>query len=339
MYYEDFAENIKISVQKIVDERLEEGTVVIRNVIKNNSVRRKSLSILRKEQNTTPTIYLKEYYDEYKAGRELDDISKEIFEVYLAGLDRFYEKVNVRDFSSFENIKDKIFCKLVNAEKNRLLLKDIPHDIFCDLAKVYYILINEDEDGWATALIHNNHLQSWDVDEEEMKSIAFENTIREQPLSIRTMESVIVELVMNDIHSGMQLEKNDCSDDDIVTEETVYDGELYQNTKRIVREEIEDLKPEGYVGMYVVSNSCRNYGAISITYPGALEKIAQKLNSDYYIIPSSIHEVIVVPVVCNWSKGQMDAMVEDVNAQELDPIEILSDHVYIYNRYTGEIEY
>lgn len=331
MYYEDFAEDVKLHVQKIVDEQLEDGVVVIRTVIKNNNVRRKSLSILRKNQNATPTIYLKEYYDDYKKGRDVADISREIFGIYESGLDRFYETVDARDFSSFEKIENNIYCRLINVEKNRLLLKEIPYREFYDLAIVYYIMVDCDEDGCSTALIHNTHLESWGIDEEQLKEIAANNTIKDQPYCIRTMESVVTELIVDDI----------CEQDnnEIVSEETIYNGNSNFNIKEIVEEEIEELKPDDYVGMYVVTNEQKNYGAVCITYPGFLEEIYNKLGSDYYIIPSSIHEVIVMPVVEKWKKSQMDMMVCDVNKNELDPTEILADHVYVYNSRTKKLEY
>lgn len=62
MNYEKFVKEVKRGVEDIVEKELGEGVVVVRNVLKNNNVRRKAISIVRKEEVATPTIYLRNYF-------------------------------------------------------------------------------------------------------------------------------------------------------------------------------------------------------------------------------------------------------------------------------------
>lgn len=89
---------------------------------------------------------------------------------------------------------------------------------------------------------------------------------------------------------------------------------------------------EGKLPMYVLTNRRRMFGAACILYPGLLERISSTLDSDLYILPSSIHECILVPVGKGSSKEEFQEIVREVNASQVPEEEILSDAVYVYHR-------
>ncbi|MGF6990911.1 hypothetical protein M2150_002182 [Lachnospiraceae bacterium PM6-15] len=93
-----------------------------------------------------------------------------------------------------------------------------------------------------------------------------------------------------------------------------------------IREETEEEV------MYVLSNTSRSYGAAVILYPECLKMVSEHLNDDYYLLPSSIHEVIIVPKEKAVAEEELSNMVKEVNATQLDPEDILSDHAYFYSR-------
>ena len=90
--------------------------------------------------------------------------------------------------------------------------------------------------------------------------------------------------------------------------------------------------------MYVLTNEQRLYGAANILYPEYLEDIAQRVDSDIYIIPSSVHEVITIPAYMVESVDYLQAMVMEVNRNEVSEEDYLSDGVYLYSRETKEVE-
>lgn len=83
--------------------------------------------------------------------------------------------------------------------------------------------------------------------------------------------------------------------------------------------------------MFVLSNKIQNYGASVILYPGCLEEIGNILESDFYLIPSSVHEMLVVPKQFAVEEKEFCEMIRYVNCVELEPDEVLSDHPYFYD--------
>lgn len=86
------------------------------------------------------------------------------------------------------------------------------------------------------------------------------------------------------------------------------------------------------VPMYVLSNNYKEHGAITILYDGYLKYVSDILKSDFYVIPSSIHETIIISTVCGHEKEMIDFWIKDINDKVLNPEEILSDRVYYYDR-------
>lgn len=83
--------------------------------------------------------------------------------------------------------------------------------------------------------------------------------------------------------------------------------------------------------MYVASNKERIHGAGVIAYPEFMEEAAKRLGGDFYVLPSSIHEVILIPDTPDVSAVELQKMVQSVNMEQVAPEERLSDHVYHYD--------
>lgn len=354
MNYEKFVKEVKRGVEDIVEKELGEGVVVVRNVLKNNNVRRKAISIVRKEEVATPTIYLRNYFVDFKHGRDMTNICTEIFNMYLYSMDSFNADIDLRDIADFEKVKTMIHYKLINYEMNKELLKKVPHLKFLDLAIVFYIMVSEDGEGQATALIHKEHLEGWGISRKELRDIAFKNTWDKFPVVVTPMEDIISDMILKDIlgdedwvedEFGSNYGKGygdefgesfEGDDGEIISEDTMYGDYTYGELKTLVREEVNNMKIED-INMYVMSNTMKLNGATCITYPHAIENFANEHDSDVYIIPSSIHEVILIPDI-SCSREYIDEMIRDVNRRQLDPVDVLSDHVYMYRRDIGEIE-
>ena len=100
-------------------------------------------------------------------------------------------------------------------------------------------------------------------------------------------------------------------------------------------EELEDV-PE----MYILYNQRFYCGAATLLYDGQLERIAQKLQSDFIVLPSSIHEVLLLPFDSIEEVGldEWKDTVGEINREDVRAEEWLSDHVYVYRRETGALE-
>ena len=325
MYYEEFAEDVRARVEDMAQEEIPDCVVTIRNVVKNNSVRRKALSIVRKDEKATPTIYIREFYEDYKEGRDIEDICDEIFDTYKSGLDRFKDEINMEEFLDFGKIRDQIYFKLINQEMNEQLLKDVPWRAYLDLGIVYFVSVSADECS-ATVLIHNEHLINWGLTEEDLYEVAYENTIKKRKASILHMKDIIKDMVIERITGSA----------DILAEDTEYDGKSKDEIEEMVEEEIEKIKKRQPMEMFILTNDIKTNGAICMTYPNVLKDFANEQEMDLFIIPSSVHEVILVPKK-DGSAKRLNEILNDVNHNSVDPIEILSNRIYSYSRELDEV--
>ena len=91
------------------------------------------------------------------------------------------------------------------------------------------------------------------------------------------------------------------------------------------------------VSMKILTNSRKTYGACSILYPGVLERMAEQLNGDFYLIPSSVHEFLLLPKEQDRGEDELREMILEVNRTEISPEEVLSDHLYFFCKKEKEI--
>ena len=326
MYYEEFTEDIRERVEDLIQEDVPECIVTVRNVVKNNGVKRKALSFVVKEEKATPTIYLREFYEDYREGRDIDDICEEIIDTYKRGLSRFQNEIDVDDFTNYEKVKDQVFLKLVNQEMNQKLLRDVPWREYLDLAVVYYVAVSTDECS-ATVLIHTEHLEHWGITEKELYDTAWKNTLEKKKPEILRMKDVIKDMIIERITGST----------DILAEDVEYDGKTKQEVEEMVNEEIEKVERQKPMDMYILTNDTKTNGAVCMMYPNVLKDFAEDKGFDLFIIPSSIHEVLLVPKKAGSAK-RLNEILNDVNKNSLDSVEILSNKIYSYDRKEDNIK-
>lgn len=272
--------------------------ITLQDIIKNNDTHLDGLTILAEHSNISPTIYLNYYYDQYLAGKSLSSIYEDILTSYHKNAPK--ENIDISFFTNFDKVKDRIIFKLVNYERNRELLSKVPHIPYLDLAIVFNCLVDSSSDGYATILIYYHHLSYWNISPDELFALAMKNTPKLLDYHLQNMADVLT---------------------DLLDEETFDFSE-------------EDFEP---FPMYVLSNKCKLNGSGCILYEDLLSDISEKLESDFYILPSSVHEVLLIPTKHASSYSELSSMVRDVNATQLTREEVLSDHVYYYSRSTGRI--
>lgn len=205
---------------------------------------------------------------------------------------------DVSFYSDFEKVKLQIACKLINYNKNEELLRHVPHRRFHDLAIVYYCRTEHTVLGKGSILIQSDHLKQWDTDADHIHEAAFFNTMRILPYRIYDIADI-----------------------------------LEESFGRLRRE--EDTR---HAQMYVLTNSEKYWGAVSIIYGGVLEKIAEKIGKDYFVLPSSIHECMIVPEADGLKKEELHQMVREINRSCVAQEDILGDSIYYYSMEKKELE-
>ncbi len=296
MTYQEFKDTMIHAIQTKLGKSVK---VTVQDIIKNNDTHLDGLTILSKQSNISPTIYLNSYYEQYLNGKELSAICTDILLSYKEHMP--VSNIDISFFTDYEQVKDHIIFKLINYERNKELLQQVPHLRYLDLAIVFNCLLSSYTDGCATILIHHQHLSYWNISANELYEVAKKNTPSLLPKQLQSMTSVL-----NNMLDLSELE-------DIFEEEEIM------------------------IPMYILTNHKKLHGSACILYENLLAEIAEKLGSDLYILPSSIHEVLLVPSTTANSYAELSSMVREVNTTHVCREEVLSDHVYYYSRDTKKI--
>jgi len=221
-----------------------------------------------------------------------------------------------------------VVCKLISFDKNIELLQEIPHIRFLDLAIVFYCFIVNERIGSATIMVYNKHLKMWGTTTADLYINAIENTRRLLGYQITGIEDVMREMLIENLRG--KLTETEASDtDEKMSEEKINE---FADTM------LDSMKQEGgRTPMYVLSNQEKINGAACILYPDLLLEFAEGLGRDLYIIPSSIHEVILVPALEEQEHESLSKMVREVNSTQVEEEEVLADHVYFFSREDREV--
>ena len=301
----DFVETVRQSMEAYYEAGYK---IEIHSVMKNNDCRMTGLVIRDERSNIAPTIYLDGFYEKYQHGMTLETVCRQI--IFLYEENRIDSNVDMSFFTDFSKVRNRICYKLVNAEKNKEMLTEMPHIRILDLAIVFYVLLNIDEDGTQTVSVKNHMQEVWKVNTRTLYEEAVLNTPKLLPCEINPMRDIIREM--------MELETDKESVD-----------------------EYFDMMPEEDVPveMYVITNAFKISGAVAIFYRNVLKNLANQLGRDLYILPSSIHETILLPVTERYADvDELRKMVQEINRTQVIEQELLSDNVYIYNRSKDRVE-
>ena len=309
---DEFAEAVK---DKLMAYYADECSVSINSVTKNNDQIKHGITIRRKGNTSAPNIYLDDAYEEYVKGKSLERITSELICIRNKCKDEVEFDADL--FTDYNWVRSRLGIRIVNRMKNARLLTDVPHRDFSDLAILFYVTIDDDSIGKGTILVHNEHMAVWDISSDRLYDDAMASSLRNNPPYMADIVEALIDILRND--------KELCKLDLPLSDEEL-------------REKLESTLPErGY--MYVLTNQSKINGASVMAYPGMLNDIAEKLNSDYYILPSSVHEVIILPMSDEDERGEeLTLLVKDVNGSRLSPDEVLSDHAYRYHRSSNWLE-
>lgn len=293
--FENFADEVRTAMEL----RYPDDRVELKRVTKNNGVIYTGITVCGEDERVYPTMYLEPFYEE--AGEE--GLTEELID-RMCGI---YESRRVGNTLSLEHlkdygaVKDRLRCRLINYEANAGRLEEIPHRRFLDLAIVPYCMIREYElnrriAGEASFVVTNVNLKLWGVTGDEVLEDSIGNTLRKEDPQITCMFDMLRKL-----NPGLA----EASEDEI------------RNCP-----------------MYVMTTGSSN-GAISMIYEDRLREFCDKIGRDIYIIPSSISEVIIVPYEEGASEEMFNEMIREINETQLERVDILSDHVYYFDRSLG----
>ena len=272
----------------------EEYKASINHVVKNNSVELDGICLHRAGDTLSPTVYLNHFYEEYLEGRPLHSILSEIAATLSSEVPEL--EVNTSLYDNYDAIRHQIIFRLVNYERNEELLTSCPYLPFCDLAITFRWLVHSDSSGIASALITNKEMELWNITLEELYQTASINPRRLFPATIQPIQQLLSEYLDKDA--------------DI--------------------QELLDQTPDE-LQLFILSNEPRINGSTSMIYDGVLADFAKKIKKDLYILPSSIHEVLLMPATKEVEEQALLNLVRDANRTVVGLPDILSDSIYRFD--------
>ncbi|MDO4475942.1 MAG: DUF5688 family protein [Lachnospiraceae bacterium] len=277
----------------------EELKVEIMQTIRINEGETDNLTIRAEGERAAPVIPMSMLYFMYSKGENLASLAARAM--------HFYRDRDLQDEQEFEQCLNREYLlehlqpRLIGQKGNEKLLEQVPHSAWLNLAVVYYCVLEQIGEHSGGILIRHEHLKLWDLTEKDLEKMAWEKVRQQNPAAIYTMTDLMTELL----------------------------GE--QGEEEMILPESDGPR------MYVVTNQTRTYGACWITQKEIQEALEKCLEDDYFMLPSSLHECMVVPCGCEMEADHLLSMVCEINATQVSVEDRLSDAIYRYDRKTGSM--
>lgn len=185
-------------------------------------------------------------------------------------------------------------------------------DVLAQIASVYQILMDKTGEGTATITITDNLMDGYGITLEELHDQALQNMDTLQPHSFKGMNETVAEMIAVDIAREQNVGMDEA------------------------KEMAMQMMPDIPDTMYVLTNDTKVNGAAAILNDDIRQEIAEKVG-DFYMLPSSIHETLIIPKDAGMEFKELEQMVQEVNQTQVAPGERLSDHVYEYDAKEHEL--
>ena len=304
MEFNQFVDEVKGGIKLFLPREYENAQIRIEEVRKLNE-NYLGITVLKENQIMAPTFNLNQLYEMYQSNPEvsMESIMKNITGVMLDSPKQF----DLKNITEYENAKDKLFIRVSSAERNQEILQKVPHQMREDLAITYHLAISIDDIGVGSTTITNDILKRYGISEEQVHADAMENSPNVRPIHVMVMGSMIEQLM------GMG-------------SETILKDESVQSIAEVISNGMGSENP-----MFIVTNSQTVDGAGVIFYPEVMDQIGEGFQGNFFILPSSTHETLVIPDNGAFDYRVLEDMVQTINENEVAPEERLSDHVYHYD--------
>lgn len=284
---------------KLVTERLPDYEVTLKEVPKMNGTKYVGIQIMEKGCCIAPIIYIERYFEHYQKGDALKEIANEIVELYFHGIESKRE-IQVSSIVDWEEVKGSIYIRVMSKKDNVGYPKDAVEEEIMDMKKVLYVFLSEEEKEICSYALSRKTVDGWNISIEELWEKARENTERLFPLQIQSISEVMARM-------GVNLPCNELGEEEF---------------------------------MYIAGNQKGINGATVFLYKNFWEKVCDKsgMDCDLYMLPSSCHEVIIIPDSPDKTPEALRQMVCDVNSNHVLQEDRLTNSVYHYSRENKTLE-
>ena len=279
-----------------------------RQINKTNVVK-KGVSIRRNSSAISPTVYLDDLYKNIEEANQ----AIQMITTVIRDCEKRDDTLNL-DFDPYvitdwNSVKERIVPVFINHERNGHIIRTCPHKQFLDLEVVFYYILEAHtlSEGYGSILITNKIMETWpdDITLDVLYHTAKQNVFI-LDCNVSHISSIITKIMRN---QG-------------------FPEAMIRGLTLCV----------GDTPGYIITNKFDYRGSNLVFANGDIcERIAEEYDNDLYILPVSVHEVMVLPVTGSEDINSMKQMVKQINKTELKPEDFLSDSIYYYDRKTKKV--
>lgn len=278
--FEEFCAAVQEKLSDYMPEKYREANVELHKRTRDNGEIETAVALRRTGHMITPLIYLRPYYQKGMREEQLDSAFRALAQDYVRSIEEI-PKSEIPDVASFASVKKYVSYTLMNLNANEDRLGQMPHKPMYDMAVVYELDLTEVEALQGRLLVDNAIMKIWDVSVKELEQAAKENMRSFKPM-LQPMGTILLECMTGQTTDLNLLEEGEAVPDEV---------------------------------MYVLSRKGVNWGAKVMLLPEVMEQVRNVLKEDFYVIPSSVHEVIVVRKSCGLQPKEIRQMLIEVNEQ------------------------
>lgn len=250
------------------------------------------------------SVHVEELYVAYQNGIRLNTIVDYICSDVLHAKSIYvYDKT--KELMDYDTAKSRLFVRLINYDRNADILRDVVHKTLGDIVFTVYAIVDENEFGIVSTKVLKSMVKKWDKNEDDIFNEAIKNTYYLTPPRIYKWEGVL------------------CDES--------YASESFMND-----EDICDLD-KSFSGN-ILSTTRKTNGAVAVFLPGVAERIAELLDSDFYMVFTSIHEVMIHSTGSGVDPKDLKLVLQDTLRKVTPSSDYLTEKIYKYNRRTHKFE-
>lgn len=301
MDFKEFVGMVKDNIRTYLPESYEDKSINIRSYKKINN-HYVGMTFVGGVENVLPVVNLNEAFQNFINGKNFIEVMEDIAHAFEMDTHEFH----VESLIDFEQAKERLFVVLCGVEDNKNFLDTVPHTIVEDMALTYHLVARSNSEDILSTPITNTLMELYGVDKETVHQAALISSERLFPVQMEGLNEFLTKTFIEDMQA-------------IGKPEEEIDALLY------------GIDMSNEMNITILSNDVRIEGASVLFYPDTMDQIAERVGGDYYLLPSSIHEFLIVPNEGLLSYEDLLNMVTDANALVVRPEEKLTDQVYHYD--------
>ena len=301
MDFEEFKNELMELLTQELDNRGIENLSLRFDTINSPDGQNERLVVAVGDSKMTMAFRLREIYRDIENGEEMDHAVGRMCNTIKESIEVIETKEQaVKDFvTDYEKVKDNTYLRLVPGDSP--ILGDTPHKKIEDMALVVSIALVDfsDEHGKSVAVVSKPLMEMYGIDEQQLFADAEKNSLQYEPVVFTPLGQMIKDLIK--------------------------------------AENLPDPADEGIIA-YIATNRSGFHGASVVSYPDFCKEAAETLGGSFYLIPSSVHEFILIKDDGTPKAKDLNKMIKNVNDTVLEPRDFLSDQCYHYDAKTKVLE-